>query len=81
MDWKSGIKETMKQIDQELKGIDKVHPMLYKNGKSNAEQYDLKENLDNTVALIQISNCYEWVSNMDNLCVALILGLILGTPF
>lgn len=61
--------ETMKQIDQELKGIDKVHPIVYNEWKKYAEQYDPKGRIwDNTVANNPNSNCYEWYQYGQFMC-------------
>jgi hypothetical protein len=61
--------ETMKQIDQELKGIDEAHPIVYNEWKKYAEDYDPKGRLwDNAVAYYPNTNCYEWYQYGQFMC-------------
>lgn len=61
--------ETMKQIDQELKEIKKVHPIVYNEWKKYAEEYDPKGRIwDNAVAYNPNSNCYAWYQYGQFMC-------------
>lgn len=61
--------ETMRQIDQELKEIEEVHPIVYNEWKKYSEGYDPKGRIwDNTVAYSPNSNCYEWYQYGQFMC-------------
>jgi hypothetical protein len=61
--------ETMKQIDQELKEIKKVHPIVYNEWKKYSEGYDPKGRIwDNAVANNPNSNCYAWYQYGQFMC-------------
>ncbi|MEP0713082.1 MAG: C10 family peptidase [Algoriphagus sp.] len=61
--------ETMLQIDQELKGIEEVHPIVYNEWKKYTEKYDPNGRIwDNAVAYNPNSNCYEWYQYGQFMC-------------
>jgi hypothetical protein len=61
--------ETMKQIDQELKGIKDVHPIVYNEWKKYSEKYDSKGRIwEGAVANNPNTNCYEWYQYGQFMC-------------
>ena len=62
-------RETMAQIERELKEIMTVHPIVYNEWKKYSEDYDPNGRFwDSEVANYPNTNCYEWYQYGQHMC-------------